>query len=130
RSVAPVLPCAGMAPPDVIRARLAGCIAPVATPFDAGGNISLAGFRAVLDFLSAQGVTGIVPGDLIGEYPALSLDERRQLIEAAVELGRGRFVVAALISDASIDTAIGLARFAERAGADAIKLALPYPYVP
>ena len=119
-----------MAPPDAIRARLAGCIAPVATPFDAGGNISLAGFRAVLDFLSAQGVTGIVPGDLIGEYPALSLDERRQLIEATVELGRGRFVVAALVSDASIDTAIGLARFAERAGADAIKLALPYPYIP
>jgi 4-hydroxy-tetrahydrodipicolinate synthase len=67
---------------------------------------------------------------LIGEYPALSLEERRQLIEAAVELGRKRFVVAALVSDASIDTAMGLARFAERAGADAIKVALPYPYVP
>ena len=87
-------------------------------------------FRTVLDFLAAQGVTGIVPGDLIGEYPALSLDERRQLIEATVEFGRGRFVVAALVSDVSIDTAIGLARFAEQAGADAIKVALPYPYVP
>jgi 4-hydroxy-tetrahydrodipicolinate synthase len=119
-----------MAPPDALRARLSGCIAPVATPFDAGGNLSLENFRAVLDFLAAQGVTGIVPGDLIGEYPALSLDERRQLIEATVEFGRGRFIVAALVSDASIDTAIGLARFAERAGADAIKVALPYPYVP
>ena len=119
-----------MVPPAVVHARLVGCIAPVATPFDAGGNISLAGFRTVLDFLAAQGVTGIVPGDLVGEYPALSPDERRQLIEATVELGRGRFVVVALVSDASIDSAIGLARFAERTGADAIKLALPYPYVP
>jgi hypothetical protein len=92
-------------------------------------DFSLPGFRAVLDFLASQGVTGIVPGDLIGEYPALSLEERQQLIEAAVELGRKRFVVAALVSDASIDTAMGLARFAERAGADAIKVALPYPYV-
>ena len=119
-----------MTAPDALRARLAGCIVPVATPFDAEGRISLPGFRTVLDFLASQGVTGIVPGDLIGEYPALSLEERRQLIEAAVELGRKRFVVAALVSDASIDTAMGLARFAERAGADAIKVALPYPYVP
>lgn len=119
-----------MADSDALRARLAGCIAPVATPFDGEGRISLPGFRAVLDFLASQGVTGIVPGDLIGEYPALSLEERQQLIEAAVELGRKRFVVAALVSDASIDTAMGLARSAERAGADAIKVALPYPYVP
>jgi len=89
-----------------------------------------ANFGVVLDFLAAQGATGVVPGDLIGEYPALSLDERKQLIEAAVELGRGRLLIAALVRDASLDTAIELARFAERAGVDAIKVALPYPYVP
>jgi 4-hydroxy-tetrahydrodipicolinate synthase len=109
---------------------LAGCIAPVATPFDDEGRFSRASFRVVVDFLAAQGVTGIVPGDLIGEYPALSLEERRQLIEAALEFGRGRFVVAALVSDASIETAMELARLAERAGVDAIKVALPYPYIP
>ena len=119
-----------MTTPHALRVRLAGCIAPVATPFDAQGRISLTGFRTVLDFLAARGVTGIVPGDLIGEYPALSLEERQQLIEAAVECGQGRFVIAALVSDASIDTAMHLARFAERAGVDAIKMALPYPYVP
>ena len=119
-----------MTDPQALRARLAGCIAPVATPFDAQGRISLAGFRAVLDFLAARGVTGIVPGDLIGEYPALSLEERQQLIEATVEYGERRFIIAALVSDASIDTAMQLARFAERAGVDAIKMALPYPYVP
>ena len=97
---------------------------------DSTGRISLANYPAVLDFLASQGVTGIVPGDLIGEYPALSVDERRQLIEATAELSRGRFVVAALVSDASIETAMELARFAERTGVDAIKIALPYPYVP
>lgn len=119
-----------MTTPHALRARLAGCIAPVATPFDSQGRISLEAFRTVLDFLAARGVTGIVPGDLIGEYPALSLEERQQLIEATVEIGEGRFIVAALVSDASIDTAMQLARFAERAGVDAIKMALPYPYVP
>ena len=120
----------GKASPEGLQARLTGCITPVATPFDGEGRISLANFRVVLDFLASQGVTGIVPGDLIGEYPALSLDERRQLIEAAVELGRGRFIVAALVSDASIETAMELARFSERTGVDAIKIAVPYPYVP
>src|SRR5262245_9072171 len=105
--------------PEQLRARLAGCITPVATPFDAEGRISRANFGVVLDFLAAQGVTGIVPGDLIGEYPALSVDERRQLIDATVELSRGRFVVAALVSDASIATAMELAHFAEHAGVDA-----------
>src|SRR5262245_61670842 len=120
----------GKASPEQLRARLTGCITPVATPFDADGRISRANFGVVLDFLAAQGVTGIVPGDLIGEYPALSIDERKRLIESTVELGRERFVVAALVSDASISTAMELARFAERAGVDAIKIALPYPYAP
>jgi 4-hydroxy-tetrahydrodipicolinate synthase len=100
------------------------------TPFDETGAISLGGLAAVLDFLAAQGVTGIVPGDLVGEYPALSLREREQLIEGAAGLGRRRFVVIALVSHPSAETAVALARFAERAGADVVKLALPYSYVP
>ena len=41
-----------------------------------------------------------------------------------------RIVVIALTADASLDNAITLAQFAQRAGADVIKLALPYPYTP
>src|SRR3954463_11031893 len=119
-----------MTSPDALRARLSGCIAPIVTPFDASGTLSLQGLATVLDFLAAEGVTGVVPGDLVGEYPALSLEERQSLVEGAVKLGRGRFVVIALVSHASATTAEGLARFAERSGADAIKIALPYPYVP
>jgi dihydrodipicolinate synthase/N-acetylneuraminate lyase len=80
--------------PNALRSRLVGCITPVATPFDAEGRFSRAGYQTVLDFLASQNVTGIVPGDLIGEYPALSVAERQQLIEVAVELSDGRFVVA------------------------------------
>jgi 4-hydroxy-tetrahydrodipicolinate synthase len=100
------------------------------TPFDKAGALSLDGFAALLDFLAAQGVTGIVPGDLVGEYPAISLEERQKLIESAVSIGRKRFLVIALVSHPSAETAVSLARFAERSGADVIKLALPYPYVP
>lgn len=119
-----------VASPDGVRARLAGCIAPIVTPFDATGALSMNGLAAIIDFLAAAGVSGIVPGDLVGEYPALSLAERQGLIEGSVKFGGGRCVVIALVSHASVDTAIELARFAERAGVDVIKLALPYPYAP
>lgn len=119
-----------MASPESVRALLTGCIVPIVTPWDANGVISMPGLGAMLDFHAARGVSGIVPGDLVGEYPALSLAERQALIEGTVKYGRGRFVVVAMVSHASIDTAIDLARIAERAGANAIKLALPYAYVP
>ncbi len=116
--------------PDAVRAKLKGCIAPVVSPFDAAGQVSLDGLGVVLDFLAARGVTGIVPGDLVGEHPALSLEERQQLVEGTVRLGGGRFSVIALVSDPNTHTAQALARHAEHSGADAIKVALPYPYVP
>lgn len=119
-----------MATPNSVRARLAGCIAPIVTPLDSEGVICLPALETMLEFHAAQGVTGIVPGDLVGEYPALSHIERETLIDAVVRFGQGRFAVVALVSHASIDTAVKLARFSERAGVDAIKLALPYPYVP
>lgn len=115
---------------ESFRARLSGCIAPIVTPFDESGRVSQSGLRAVLDFLAEKGASGIVPGDLVGEFPALSMEEREQLIEGTVKLGRGRFVVVALVSHPNAQTAVSLARFAERAGVDAIKVALPYPYVP
>ncbi len=113
-----------------VRARLAGCIVPIVTPFDEAGAFAPDGFAAVLDFLASQGATGVVPGDLVGEYPALSLQERQRLIEGAASLGRKRFVVIALVSHPSTETAVALAQHAERAGADVIKLALPYSYAP
>jgi len=40
--------------PNALRSRLVGCITPVATPFDAEGRFSRAGFEAVLDFLAGE----------------------------------------------------------------------------
>jgi 4-hydroxy-tetrahydrodipicolinate synthase len=109
---------------------LRGLVTPIVTPFDREGALSPSGLSRVLEFLADAGVAAVIPGDLVGEFFALSLDERRRLVEATVSAVRGRMVVIALTADTSLDNAVALARSAQRTGADVIKLALPYPYTP
>jgi 4-hydroxy-tetrahydrodipicolinate synthase len=113
-----------------LRHRLRGLVAPIVTPFDGEGALSLPGLSRVLEFLAGAGVAGVIPGDLVGEFFALTLDERHRLLEETIRAVRGRMVVIALTADTSLENAVSLARVAERAGADVVKLALPYPYAP
>ena len=114
----------------LVRSRLRGVIAPTVTPFDRDGAVSLPGVRRVVDFLAKARVDGIIPADLIGEVLSLTLDERRAVLTESVQAAGGRMVVIALIADPSLHNAITLARFAAKAGADVIKMSLPYPYTP
>jgi 4-hydroxy-tetrahydrodipicolinate synthase len=116
--------------PANIREKLTGVIVPIVTPFDERGALSLDGLAALIAFLVEAEVSGLVPGDLVGEFPALSLNERRALIESCVRFSEGKLNVIALVSHPNMETAIDLARFAESAGVAVIKLALPYPYAP
>jgi 4-hydroxy-tetrahydrodipicolinate synthase len=113
-----------------LRKGLAGVVAPIVTPYDERGEVSRSGLRAVVDFLSEAGVAAVIPGDLIGEFFSLTVDERRRLAAETVELAQGRLLVIALTADASPGNAVELARAADKAGADVVKLALPYPYTP
>jgi hypothetical protein len=113
-----------------LRLRLRGLVAPIVTPFDDNGAVSLSGLRQVLEFVVEAGVAAVIPGDLVGEFFSLTLEERRLLLQESVNVAGSRIVVIALTADASLDNAIALAQFAQRAGADVIKLALPYPYTP
>lgn len=112
------------------RAWLRGIIAPMVTPFDGGGALSLASVRQVIDSLVEGGVTAIIPGDLIGEVLSLTLDERRTLTAECVQAASGRMAVIGLTADTSLQNALDLGRFSRKAGVDLIKVGLPYPYVP
>ena len=119
-----------MLSPVGARARLGGVIVPTVTPFDAQGRLDLPAFSDVLEFLVAQGANAVIPGDLVGEVFALTLDERRTLLAEAVAVCRDRMLVIALTTAPSVAEAIDLARFSRDAGADVIKLGLPYPWTP
>ena len=115
---------------DQLRERLKGLIVPMVTPFDAEGRLALPAVHRIIHFLLEGGVDGIIPGDLVGEFHALTLEERRFLLKESIHVAKGRMVVIGLTADPSLSNAIELARFAREVGADVIKLALPYPYVP
>jgi 4-hydroxy-tetrahydrodipicolinate synthase len=110
--------------------RLQGLVAPTVTPFDDHGALALPIVERLVESLVEGGVAAVIPGDLVGEFFSLTLDERRALLAESVRCARGRLLVVALTADASLDNAIELARFARRTGADLIKLALPYPSPP
>src|ERR1700729_4063644 len=65
---------------DVLSPR--GVYAPTITAFEKNEDVSLAGTRAFVRFLLAQGVDGLVPLGSSGEPLALTMDERKAVLDA------------------------------------------------
>ena len=75
--------------------KLTGVYAPFVTPFDADENINYPVLQQLLDFLLANGLTGLVPGGTTGEVYAFSDAERLELFQFTKEYVDNRAVLAA-----------------------------------
>lgn len=73
-----------------------------------------------------QSKIGLVPCGTTGESPTLSDAEQAEVIQRTVQYARGRTPVLAGVGSNSTHKAIELARAADKAGADAIMLVMPY----
>lgn len=79
-----------------------GVLAPVATPFDAQGNIDERAYIAQLEWMEQQGVHGVVVGGSTGEGYTLSEAELGRLVELATHTLKGRLpVLASIIADST-----------------------------
>lgn len=96
-------------------------------PFDADGSIVEADLRSEVRFCIAAECDGIVVPALASEFMVLTDDERRRVVEIAVEEAAGRLPVIAGVAAPSAQGAAALARHAEGCGASAL-MALP-PYI-
>ena len=85
-----------------------------------------AAFTQLIEFQIANGISGVVPTGTTGESPTLDHQEHQRVIEVAVKVAAGRCKVIAGTGSNSTDEAISLTAEAERAGADAALLVLPY----
>ena len=103
-----------------------GSFTALVTPMYEDGRIDDGAFMRLIDWQIAEGTNGIVPVGTTGESPTLSHDEHKQVVELAVKTARGRVPVMAGAGSNSTAEAIGLARHAERAGADAVLVVTPY----
>jgi dihydrodipicolinate synthase/N-acetylneuraminate lyase len=106
---------------------LHGILAAVTTPFTADSSaIDEAAPAAQADWLIASGIHGLVPCGTTGEFPSLTPDEHRRVIELYVEAAAGRIPVIAGVGALSTAGAIALAQDAESLGADAVMLVPPF----
>jgi 4-hydroxy-tetrahydrodipicolinate synthase len=90
------------------------------------GEVDYEGFRRLIEFQIAEGIDGIVPLGTTGETPTLDEEEEGRLIEAAVEIVKGRVPI--IVGTGSNDTK-HMAIYTERAkrlGADAALVVTPY----
>src|SRR5215469_1376658 len=71
------------------------------TAFESDERVSLAGTRAFVQFLLAAGVDGLVPLGSSGEPLALTMTERKAVLDAIVEEAGGRVPIIAGIVEYS-----------------------------
>jgi len=104
-----------------------GLIVAPLTPFTADLTVDEPALRRQIDYVveDCRATMVVAAGVETQEYTYLSLEQRRALIRATVELVDGRVPVMVGISHASFRTAVELAHDAERLGAAAVQLLAP-----
>ena len=102
-----------------------GSIVAIVTPFK-NGKVDIKSFQDLIEFQIENGTHGIVPCGTTGESPTLSHEEHEYVIEVTVKTVKKRIPVIAGTGSNSTDEAIRLTKFAERVGADAVLLVVPY----
>ncbi|MBU0585058.1 MAG: 4-hydroxy-tetrahydrodipicolinate synthase [Alphaproteobacteria bacterium] len=105
---------------------LRGSLTALVTPFSSGGAFDEKAFRAFVEWQIVEGTKGLVPVGTTGESPTLSHDEHRQVVKACVEVADGRVPVVAGAGSNNTAEAVGLVKFAEEVGADAVLVVTPY----
>jgi len=105
---------------------LSGVLVALATPFTADGSLDVSRLRALVDRTIDGGVHGVVACGSTGEFSALTIDERRLVVETVVDQTAHRVPVVAQTGSTSTAGAIELARHAESVGVDVIMPVAPY----
>jgi len=111
------------------RARFAGVFVATTTPFQANGAVDIGAFRAHCARLVEAGVDGLVPMGSLGEYEALSDDERAGVVKVAAELA-GRAQVVPGVSAKSGPEARRWAEQAASCGCPAVMCLPPTSHAP
>lgn len=102
-----------------------GSFVALVTPFK-NGELDLEALKKLVDWHVEQGTNGLVPVGTTGESPTLTHAEHGRVVEEVVKAAAGRIPVMAGAGSNNTAEAIGLARHAETAGADALLVVTPY----
>lgn len=105
-----------------------GVHAAVATPFTADATaVDLEAIEAQVAFVAAGGIQGIVPGGSTGEFPTLTVAERKAVNEAYIAAAKKHDLLVFVGTGAlSTSETIELTLHAEQAGADGAMIVAPF----
>jgi 4-hydroxy-tetrahydrodipicolinate synthase len=110
------------------RALFRGIYCPNVVPLDAEGAIDEAEFRRYLDWLVDRGVHGLYPNGSTGEFTRFTAEERRRIIEIAIDQAAGRVPVLAGAAEANVRETLAACETYAGLGADAVAIVSPFYY--
>lgn len=105
---------------------LRGCATALVTPFSKDGTVDEKCLRDLIDYQIAGGVRLLVPCGTTGESATMSEQEDEVVIQATVEVAKGRAKVIAGTGSNSTAAAIAYSQRARALGADAVLVVAPY----
>jgi 4-hydroxy-tetrahydrodipicolinate synthase len=105
--------------------RLKGSIPPLVTPIR-NGAVDYNAYAQLVEFQIKGGSHGILVNGTTAEPSTLTIDERNQLLDIAVEVAKKRVPVVAATGSQSLLETRQLTEHAVRAGADSLLIVTPY----
>jgi len=115
---------------DEARKKLRGPFVPMVTPFKPNLELDLEGLRENVRFLLKSGFRtgqGVLMGAVAGgEFPTMTIDERKTVMEALVEEAAGKASLVTAAQHTDPRAVIDLCRHAEKLGIDAVQIAPTY----
>jgi 4-hydroxy-tetrahydrodipicolinate synthase len=106
--------------------KLEGTIVAMVTPFNDEDVVDETGIRENINYLIDRGVEGVLAAGTTGESATITHDEQRKMIDIMVDEVNGRVKSIAGAGSNSSKEALGLVKYAEKAGADAALVITPY----
>ena len=93
-----------------------GSFAVIVTPFTKDGALDEAAFRKVVDGVIEAGCHGVIAGGSTGEFFLMSMDERKRVVELALDQAKGRVPVLCGPAGIRTEDVVELATHARKAG--------------
>lgn len=107
---------------------MAGAWAALFTPYDEKGRVNGEMIARIVDYGLSNGLRGFYLTGTTGEWWLLSVEERCEVMKAAVEANRGRGKLIAHVGANCTDDSVRLARYAAEIGVDWISSITPQLY--
>lgn len=110
--------------------RLEGLVAAVFTPMNDKGLINLAAINKYAQYLIQSGIKGVFVNGTTGEGASLTIDERKQILEAWIAAVDGKLKVINHVGSFSLPQSVELAAHSQACGTDAIASIAPSFFKP